>query len=72
MSEIVHLARERGIRRVCLAGKVPKTVLFQGGFLAQDVEAPSPSFADQVIIKKVMADFMQEGLEICFAPCFPG
>lgn len=64
VSEIVHLAREHGIRRVCLAGKVPKTVLFQGSFLAQEVEAASPSFADQVIIKKVMADFMHEGLEI--------
>ncbi|MCX7668199.1 MAG: LpxI family protein [Atribacterota bacterium] len=64
VSEIVHLAKMHGIRRVCLAGKVPKKMLFQGSFLAQEVEKISPSFADKIIIEKVMVDFVREGLEI--------
>ncbi|MEN3185160.1 MAG: UDP-2,3-diacylglucosamine diphosphatase LpxI [Atribacterota bacterium] len=64
VNDVIRLVKDHGIRRVCLAGKVPKRVLFQGGFLSQEIEATSPSFADQVIIKKVMMDLMREGLEV--------
>jgi len=61
---IVRLARAHGIQKVCLAGKVPKNLLFQEGFLSPDAEHIYPSFGDKNIITGVMEHLAQEGLEI--------
>lgn len=64
VGEIVQFASAHGIRRVCLAGKVPKSVLFKGGFLSQEVENSCPSFADRGVIKSVMDALTRAGLEV--------
>ncbi len=64
VSEIVDFANAHGVRRVCLAGKVPKSVLFRPGFLSKEVEHFCPSFADRGVIKSVMDALTREGLEV--------
>ena len=61
---IVQLARAHGAQKVCLAGKVPKSLLFQEGFLSPDAEYTYPSFGDKNIITGVMEHLTREGLEI--------
>lgn len=64
VEKLLHLLKENQIRKVCLAGKFPKKILFERNFLPPEIAKSCPSFQDKLLIQKVMDILASEGMEI--------